>query len=90
MLKPAIHSTDEPPVDIVDVALQEYVNNLRRRIEVQLCQMETLADQVNEARKARNTMIELFYRNVRQLQADLQNLDSSNGPGKHSQRQQGK
>ena len=75
MLKPAIHSTDEPPVDIVDRALQEYVNGLRRRIEVQLCQMETLADQVNEARKARNTMIELFYRNVRQLQADLQNLD---------------
>jgi len=76
MLKPAIFSTDEPPVDIADRALQQYVVNLRRRIEVQLCQMEALAEQVNEARKVRNSMIELFYRNVRQLQADMHNLNN--------------
>jgi hypothetical protein len=75
MLRPAINSTDDPPVDIVDVALQEYINSLRRRIEVQACQMDALAQQVDEARKVRNSMIELFYRNVRQLQADMQNLN---------------
>jgi len=76
MLRPAIFSTDEPPVDIVDVALQEYINSLRRRIEVQACQMDALAQQVDEARKVRNSMIELFYRNVRQLQADMHKLNN--------------
>lgn len=69
-------NTDEPPIDIVDHALQEYVACLRRRIEVQLCQMETLAQQVDEARKVRDSMIEVFYRNVRQLQADMYNLNN--------------
>jgi len=76
MLRPAIFSTDEPPVDIVDIALKGYINSLRRRIEVQACQMDALAQQVNEARKVRNSIIELFYRNVRQLQADMHNLNN--------------
>jgi len=76
MLRPAIFSTDEPPVDVVDIALKEYINSLRRRIEVQACQMDALAQQVNEARKVRNSIIELFYRNVRQLQADMHNLNN--------------
>ena len=75
MLRPAIFSTDEPPVDIVDVALQEYINSLRRRIEVQACQMDALAQQVHEARKVKNAMTELFYQNVRQLQADMHKLN---------------
>jgi len=76
MLRPAIFSTDEPPIDIVDITLKEYINSLRRRIEVQACQMDALAQQVNEARKVRNSIIELFYRNVRQLQADMHNLNN--------------
>ena len=34
MLRPAINSTDDPPVPITDVLLREYVYALRRRIEV--------------------------------------------------------
>ena len=75
MLRPAIFSTDEPPIEITNIPLKEYINSLRRRIEVQACQMDTLAQQVDEARKARNSIIELFYKNVRQLQADMQNLN---------------
>jgi hypothetical protein len=75
MLKPATFSTDEPPIEITDIPLKEYINSLRRRIEVQNCQMDTLAQQVDEARKVKNAMTELFYQNVRQLQADMQNLN---------------
>ena len=34
MLRPAINSTDDPPVPITDVLLREYVYALRRRSEV--------------------------------------------------------
>ena len=76
MLKPASFSTDEPPVEITDIPLKEYINSLRRRIEVQNCQMDTLAQQVHEARKTKNAMTELFYQNVRQLQADMYKLNN--------------
>ena len=33
-MRPATHSTSEPPVPIESVELREYVNELRRRIEV--------------------------------------------------------
>jgi hypothetical protein len=68
MLKP-------PPCPVTDLALLEYINSLRRRIEVQLCQIETLADQTTQARNLRNKVIDTFYKNVRQMQADLQNID---------------
>jgi predicted Holliday junction resolvase-like endonuclease len=76
MLRPAIFSTDEPPIEITDIPLKEYINSLRRRIEVQACQMDTLAQQVDEARKVKNAMTELFYQNVRKLQADMHNLNN--------------
>lgn len=41
-MKPATHSTDDPPVPIEDLLLREYVYGLRRRIEVQNCLMESL------------------------------------------------
>jgi len=76
MLRPAIFSTDEPPIEITDIPLKEYINSLRRRIEVQNCQMDTLAQQVHEARKTKNAMTELFYQNVRQLQTDMHKLNN--------------
>ena len=75
MLKPAIFSTDEPPIEITDIPLKEYINSLRRRIEVQNFQMDTLEQQVIEARKTRDAMTTLFYQNVRQLQADMHKLN---------------
>lgn len=50
-MRPAIHSTEEPPSRITDLELNEYVNELRRRIEVQNDQMEILADQLKSAKK---------------------------------------
>lgn len=35
MLRPATHSTDDPPFPIQDPLLAAYINDLRRRIEVQ-------------------------------------------------------
>jgi ABC-type phosphate transport system auxiliary subunit len=46
MLRPALNSTEDPPSRITDQVLQEYVNELRRRIEVQNIQMEALAVEV--------------------------------------------
>ena len=47
-MRPATHSTDEPPVSIEDVQLQAYVNDLRRRIEVQNDLMATLAKDIQK------------------------------------------
>jgi hypothetical protein len=46
-LQPAIHSTDEPPVEITDLQLKEYVNELRRRIEVQNILMQSITEQLS-------------------------------------------
>jgi hypothetical protein len=46
MLRPAIFSTDNPPQPITCVETLEYVQSLRRRIEVQNDLMETLAKEV--------------------------------------------
>jgi regulator of replication initiation timing len=51
MLRPAIFSTDNPPHHITCVETLEYVNALRRRIEVQNDQMEALAAQVHKLQK---------------------------------------
>ena len=45
-MRPAIHSTQEPPVQIESAELQAYVNDLRRRIEVQNDLMAALAKDV--------------------------------------------
>ena len=47
-MRPAIHSTDEPPVSIEDAQLQAYVNDLRRRIEVQNDLMAALAKDIQK------------------------------------------
>ena len=47
-MRPAIFSTDNPPHHITCVETVEYVNALRRRIEVQNDQMEALAAQVHK------------------------------------------
>lgn len=48
MLRPATHSTNEPPIEITDLRLREYVAELRRRIEIQNIQMEILAKQIQK------------------------------------------
>jgi len=43
MLIPATFSTPEPPVPVTDPQLKEYITELRRRIEIQNIQLETIA-----------------------------------------------
>jgi hypothetical protein len=47
-MRPAIFSTENPPQPITCVETLEYVNGLRRRIEVQNDQMEALASQAHK------------------------------------------
>ena len=49
-MKPAVFTTDEPPVHIDDIQVKEYNLELRRRIEVMNVQMETLVRQLHEAK----------------------------------------
>lgn len=51
MIRPAQTTTHEPPVKIESVELQEYINALRRRIEVQNVLLEELAKQVAQGRQ---------------------------------------
>jgi hypothetical protein len=48
-MRPAIFTTDEPPVHIDDIQVKEYILELRRRIEVLNIQMETLVKQLHDA-----------------------------------------
>ena len=45
-MRPATHSTDDPPCQIHDIELAEYIWSLRRRIEVQNDLMAALATNV--------------------------------------------
>ena len=47
---PAHFTTDDPPLKIDSVELQEYVNGLRRRIEVQNYLLEILSKELQEER----------------------------------------
>jgi len=47
-MRPAIYSTEYPPRPLTCVETLEYVQSLRRRIEVQNDQMEHLAAQAQE------------------------------------------
>jgi hypothetical protein len=51
MIRPAQTTTHGPPVKIESVELQEYINELRRRIEVQNVLLEELAKQVAHGRQ---------------------------------------
>jgi regulator of replication initiation timing len=50
-MRPAIFSTENPPQPITCVETLEYVQSLRRRIEVQNDQMDALASQVHKLQK---------------------------------------
>ena len=48
MLRPATYSTENPPVQIDNIELAEYIKGLRRRIEVQNDLLEALAKEVKK------------------------------------------
>lgn len=54
MMRPAINSTDDPPVPIHDILLREYVHSLRRRIEVGQDLLESLAEDVRRLKQERD------------------------------------
>lgn len=43
LLRPAINSTDDPPIAVHDPELAGYIQSLRRRIEIQNIQLENLS-----------------------------------------------
>jgi len=47
-MKPAVFTTDEPPAPIHDMLVKEYVNGLRRHIEILNIQIETLVKQLHD------------------------------------------
>lgn len=71
-MRPAIHSTDSPPTPIQDALLAEYVNALRRRVEVDLDQLTALATQVY-ALQAENVRLKF---EVEMLSLDLSLKDN--------------
>ena len=56
-MRPAIFSTENPPHPIDDLDTKEYINGLRRRIEVQNDQMEHLANQVHTLKKEKEHLL---------------------------------
>lgn len=56
MLRPAINSTDDPPVPIEDLLLREYVYALRRRIEVMQDLLESLAKDGRRLKQEKNEL----------------------------------
>ena len=69
MLRPATFSTEEPPVPVESLELREYIQELRRRIEVQNDLAESLA---KELRK--------YKEEVDKLSLDLGIKDGQGGP----------
>ena len=54
MIRPAINSTDDPPIPIHDLQLREYVFALRRRIEVGQDLMEALTEDIRRLKQERD------------------------------------
>lgn len=69
-MRPATYSTENPPVQIDNIELAEYVKGLRRRIEVQNDLMEALGKEVKH-----------FKNEVEKLSLDLGIKDGDAGPG---------
>lgn len=61
-MKPAEFTTDAPPVPVQNVELQEYIFALRRRIEVQNCLLESLAEQVHKLKQERDGLTDHLER----------------------------
>jgi hypothetical protein len=76
-MRPAIFSTDEPPQPITCVETLEYVQSLRRRIEVQNDLGEHLSNQVLHL-LAKNRRLE---GEVEKLALDLGVMDGGPGVG---------
>ena len=76
-MRPAIFSTDNPPQPITCVETVEYINSLRRRIEVQNDQMDALAAQVHKLQKE-NARLD---NEVEKLALDLGIMDGGPGVG---------
>jgi len=76
-MRPAIFSTENPPVPVTCVETLEYIASLRRRIEIQNDQMEFLAAQGKEClRKA-----EYLASEVEKLSFDLGVKEGYVAPG---------
>ena len=54
-MRPAIFSTQEPPIYIDDVFLKEYVQQLRRQIEILNIQIETLVTEIKDLKAHRRS-----------------------------------
>jgi hypothetical protein len=76
-MRPAIFSTENPPQPITCVETLEYINGLRRRIEVQNDQMEQLAAQSQELLGK----VQHLTAEVEKLSLDLGIQQGDAGPG---------
>ena len=76
-MRPATFSTENPPQPITCVETLEYINGLRRRIEIQNDQMEQLADQVQQSKVKNDYLIN----EVEKLSLDLGVKQGDGGPG---------
>ena len=90
-LRPAINSTDDPPAPSMTLEQREYIQALRRRIEVQEDQLRTLSEELLRYREqARETGFlmqalreQLHYERQQadRLALDLAVLEGRAGPG---------
>jgi len=69
MLRPATFSTQEPPVPVESLELREYIQELRRRIEVQNDLAEALVKELRQCKEE-----------VDKLSLDLGIRDGQGGP----------
>jgi hypothetical protein len=54
-MRPAIFTTQEPPTHIDDVFLKEYVQQLRRQIEILNIQIENLVTEIKDLKARRRS-----------------------------------
>jgi hypothetical protein len=54
-MKPAIFTTPEPPITIEDLFLKEYVQELRRQIEILNIQLENLVIEIKHLKASRRS-----------------------------------
>lgn len=76
-MRQAIFSTENPPHPIDDPETLEYINALRRRIEVQNDQMEHLAAEVHSLKAAAKKLTD----EIEKLALDLGIKQGNAGPG---------